>query len=207
MQLYFSPLACSLATRIALYEAGADAAFHRVDLKAHPKRVADGTDFLGLNPKGQVPVLRLDDGELLTENPVILQYVADRFPEAGLAPAEAPERRRLQSWLSFIGSELHVGAFTTLLSKASPEAAKAFALATAAERLAYLDAHLKDREFLQDRFSVADAYLVAVLNWTRAIRLDLSAWPAVAAYHARLLQRPSVARAVGEEFALYSAAA
>jgi glutathione S-transferase len=207
MQLYFSPMACSLATRIALYEAGATAEFRRVDLKARPKRVEDGTDFLSLNAKGQVPVLRLDDGELLTENPVILQYVADRFPEAGLAPRDGAERRRLQSWLSFIGSELHTGVFIALLGKTSPEGARAFALGLAAERLAYLDAHLRGREFLQDRFSVADAYLAAVLNWSRATALDLAAWPTVVAYHQRLLKRPAVARAVAEEFALHAAAA
>ena len=206
MQLYFYPMSCSLATRIALYEAGATADFRRVHVKTQPKQVEDGTDFLAINPKGQVPVLRLDDGELLTENPVILQYVADRFPDAELAPRDPAGRRQLQSWLSFIGSNLHA-VFSTVMRPTSPEAAKAYALERLGERLAYLDAHLQDRAFLQDRFSVADAYLLVVLNWTRSTPLDLATWPALFAYHQRLLQRPSVARAVGEEFALYSAAA
>src|SRR5579863_254967 len=115
MDLYFSPLACSMATRMALYEAGADARFVYVYTKA--KRLADGSDFLAVNAMGQVPVLRTDDGEMLTENPVVLQYVADQFPQSGLAPpAGRIERYKLQRWLSFITSELHKLVFTPLLS-------------------------------------------------------------------------------------------
>jgi glutathione S-transferase len=207
MDLYFSPLACSMATRIALYEAGAEANFHKVDTRASPKRVEDGIEFLTLNPMGQVPVLRTDDGALITENPVILQYVADRFPAAGLIPAEGIERLRVQSWLSFIGSELHAGVFRVLLRSSAPEGAKVFAREAAVERFAHLDAHLTGREFLQGRFSVADAYLLVILTWAGAVKLDLAAYPALAAYHDRLKARPSVARALGEEFTLYKAAA
>lgn len=203
MDLYFSPLACSLASRIALYEAGAEARFDRVDTKA--ARTADGADYRRINPKGLVPALRTDDGEVLTENAAILQYIADRFPEAGLAPAGF-ERYRLQQWLSFVGTELHKLVFQPLLSPKYDEAAKALARSLAAERLAYLDEHLEGREHLLDRFSVADAYLAVVLNWTGAVKLDLAPYPAIVAYRARLQARPALARAVAEEVALYQAA-
>lgn len=207
MDLYFSPMACSMATRIAAYEAGADLNFLKVDTKARPKRVEDGTEFLTVNPMGQVPVLRADDGELIFENAVILQYLADRFPAAGLIPADGPERRRVQSWLSFVGSELHTGVFVALLGKAAPEGAKAFARELLGERLAFLDAHLDGREFLQGKFSVADAYLFVMLTWARYLSIDFGPYPALTAYRDRLQTRPSVARAFAEEFTLFKAAA
>ena len=207
MDLYFSPMACSMATRIAAYEAGAEIKFLKVDTKARPKRVEDGTEFLAINAMGQVPVLRTDDGELIVENPVILQYIADRFPAAGLIAADGPERRKVQSWLSFVGSELHTGVFIALLNPKAPDGAKAFAREIVVERLAYLDAHLTGREFLAGRFSVADAYLFVMLTWARHVALDLSPYPALSAYRDRLQSRPSVARAFGEEFTLFKAAA
>jgi glutathione S-transferase len=207
MDLYFSPMACSMATRIAAYEAGADIRFLKVDTKARPKRVEDGAEFLTINAMGQVPVLRADDGELIVENPVILQYIADRFPASGLIPAEGAERRKVQSWLSFVGSELHTGVFTALLNKAAPEDVKTFARDALAERLAYLDAHLKGREFLAGKFSVADAYLFVMLTWSRYLAIDFSPYPALSAYRDRLQTRPSVARAFDEEFTLFKAAA
>lgn len=207
MDLYFSPMACSMATRIAAYEAGADIRFLKVDTKARPKMVEDGTAFLTINANGKVPVLRTDDGELIVENPVILQYVADRFPAAGLIPADGAERRKVQGWLSFIGSELHSGAFTILLNPKAPDDAKAHVRDLLAERLAHVDAHLKGREFLQGRFSVADAYLFVILNWARYLALDFTPYPALAAYRDRLQTRPSVARAFDEEFTLFKAAA
>lgn len=203
MDLYFSPLACSLASRIALYEAGAEARFNRVDTKAG--RTADGADYRRINPKGLVPALKTDDGEVLTENAAILQYIADRFPDAGLAPAGF-ERYRLQQWLSFIGTELHKLVFQPLLSPKADDAAKALARSQGEERLAYLNEHLEGREYLLDRFSVADAYLAVVLNWAQAVKVDLTPYPAILAYRARLQARPALARAVAEEFALYQAA-
>jgi glutathione S-transferase len=203
MELYFSPLACSLATRIALYEAGAEAKYRQVDLRA--KRTDDGSDFLAINPMGQVPVVRADSGELLTENPVVLQYVADRFPDSGLAPKSGIERYRLQQWLNFVTSELHKLVFNLLFDPTGTEEIKAFALRQAEKRFAHLDKHLDGREFLLDRFTVADAYLVTVLNWTKSVGIDLAKWPAVLAYYKRLLNRPAVAKAVAEEFALYTA--
>jgi glutathione S-transferase len=207
MDLYFSPMACSMATRIAAYEAGADIRFLKVDTKARPKVVEDGTEFLTVNAMGQVPVLRTDDGELIVENAVILQYIADRFPAAGLIPADGAERRKVQSWLSFIGSELHQGVFTVLLNPKTPDGAKAFARERLVERLAHVDAQLKGREFLQGKFSVADAYLFVMLTWARYLSIDFTPYPALSAYRERLQTRPSVAKAFDEEFTLFKAAA
>jgi glutathione S-transferase len=201
MELYFAPLACSMATRIALYEAGAPATFHQVDTRT--KRVADGSDFLAVNAMGQVPVLRTDQGELLTENPVVLQYVADLYPETGLAPQSGMPRYRLQQWLNFVTSELHKLVFNPLLDRGSPDGAKAFARDKAAQRFDYLNDRLSGRDFLLDRFTVADAYLVVVLNWAAFSGVDLAQWPAVQAYFKRMRERPSVGRALAEEFALY----
>jgi glutathione S-transferase len=203
MDLYFSPLACSLASRITVYEAGAEANFVRVDTRAG--RTADGADYRAINPKGLVPALRTDEGEVLTENAAILQYLAERFPEAGLAPTGF-ERHRLRQWLSFIGSELHKYVFTPLLSPKTSSEARTVATEAARDRFAYLNGHLAGREWLLDSFSVADAYLAAVLNWAQAVKFDLAAYPAVAAYRDRLRARPAVARALGEEFALYQPA-
>jgi glutathione S-transferase len=205
MDLYFSPLACSMATRIALYEAGADATYLEVDPAA--KRVqADGSDFYAINPLGLVPVLRTDDGTILTENAAILQYVAEQFSDAGIGAKPGIERSKLQQWLCFIGTELHKGLFAPLLSKTAPAEAKAYALEKGLSRLDYLDNHLKGREYLLDRFSVADAYLVTVINWTMATPpIDLAKWPNLKAYYERTRARPSIARALAEEFALYKA--
>jgi len=203
MELYFAPLACSLATRIALYEAGAEAEFTRVDTKT--KRVADGSDFFAVNAMGQVPVLRTDDGALLTENPAVLQYVADRYPLSGLAPQGGFERYGLQQWLNFITSELHKVVFIPLLDPKAPEGAKSFAREKAGPRLAYLNDYLEDKDYLLDRFTVADAYLVTVLNWTKFSGIDLASYPAIDAYVRRLQQRPSVARAFADELDIYKA--
>lgn len=201
MELYFSPLACSMATRIALYEAGADARYIQ---RGRNKRLQDGSDFYQINPLGMVPTLRTDDGELLTENAAILQYVADCFPQAALAPTGTMERARLQQWLSFIGTELHKAVYLPLLQAKQPAEAKAYALGLADARLGIVDKHLTGREFLLDRFSVADAYLYTVLNWSRVTPIDLTKWPAIEAYRANLSKRPSVAKAVAEEGALYA---
>jgi glutathione S-transferase len=203
MELYFAPLACSLATRIALYEAGAEAEFTRVDTKT--KRVADGSDFLAVNAMGQVPVLRTDDGALLTENPAVLQYVADRYPQSGLAPQGGFERYGLQQWLNFITSELHKVVFIPLLDAKAPEGAKAFAREKAGPRLAYLNDYLDGKDYLLDGFTVADAYLVTVLNWAKPSGIELAEFPAIDAYVRRQHRRPSVAKAFAEELDLYKA--
>jgi glutathione S-transferase len=199
MKLYFSPLACSLATRIALYEAGADATYVEVDLKT--KKTLDGQDYLAVHPLGQVPLLEVD-GAVVTENAAVLQLLAERFPALG--PRDAMERVRLQEWLGFIGTELHKGIFATLFDRASPPAeAKRYALSKADARMQYLASKLEGRELLFDAFSVADAYLFTVLNWAQVTPIDLARWPSVQAYLKRLYRRPSVARAVEEERPLY----
>lgn len=203
MDLYFSPLTCSMATRIALYEAGAKATYYEVDPKTKTVR-QDNSDFYPLNPLGLVPTLRTDDGDILTENAAILQHVADSFPDAKIASGTPRERSRLHQWLCFIGTELHKGLFITLLDrKASPDI-YAYTLAKGTSRLDYLDNYLKGREFLLDHFSVADAYLVTVLNWSIATpQIDLAKWPNVKSYLERLRQRPSIAKAIEEEMVLY----
>lgn len=203
MELFYSPMACSLATRITLYEAGVDARYTEVD--SHTKRTHRGDDYWQINPMGQVPALRTDDGVLLTENAAVLQYVAARFPQAGLLPTDEVQRARLQQWLGFIGTELHKAVFVPLLdAKAGPEV-KAYARSKAALRLDLLQAHFEQHEYLLDRYSVADAYLATVLNWAPYAGVDLNDWPAVHAWHQRISQRPPVARALAEEFALYKA--
>ena len=201
MDLYFAPLACSMATRIALYEAGADAQYI---LRDRNKRLPDGSDFMAVNPLGMVPTLRTDDGEVLTENAAILQYVAERFPQAKLAPAGGMERTRLHQWLCFIGTELHKAVFLPLLQAKQPAEAKTYAAGLADARLSIVDKHLTGREFLLDRFSVADAYLFTVLNWSRLTSTDLTKWPAIEAYLSNLSKRPSVVKAVTEEAALFA---
>ena len=205
MELYFSPLSCAMATRIALYETGDAANFREVDPKTK-RLVDDGSDYLGVYPLGLVPSLRTDDGQLLTENAAILQYVADRFPQAGIATAPGMERSRLHQWLCFIGTELHKGLFVPVLDKKAPPEVKTYILGKGLSRLDYLEKYLTGREFLLDHFSVADAYLVTVINWTMATPpIELSKWPVVKTYYERLRARPSIARAIAEEFELYKA--
>ncbi|WP_315786290.1 MULTISPECIES: glutathione binding-like protein [unclassified Bradyrhizobium] len=205
MDLYFSPLACSLATRIALYEADAAASYFEVDPKTKIV-LNDGSDFRAVNPLGLVPTLRTDDGELLTENAAILQYVADRFPAAKLGTGPGMDRSRLHQWLCFIGTELHKGLFIPILDKTAPDEMKTHVLKKNLSRLDHLENHLQGREYLLDHFTVADAYLVTVINWTMATPpVELAKWPAVKAYYERLRARPSIARAIAEEFVLYKA--
>ncbi|MDE2061312.1 MAG: glutathione S-transferase family protein [Bradyrhizobium sp.] len=205
MDLYFSPLACSLATRIALYESGQEATYLEVDPKTKVVQ-NDGSDFRRINPLGLVPTLRTDEGQVLTENAAILQYVADCFPETRLGTPSGLERSRLHQWLCFIGTELHKGLFVPLLDKKAPPEAKAYTLEKGLSRLDYLENYLNGREFLLDHFTVADAYLVTVINWTMATPpIELAKWPAVKAYYERLRNRPSIAKAIAEEFEMYKA--
>jgi len=205
MDLYFSPLACSMATRIALYEAGAEANYLEVDPRTKVVQ-SDGSDFRQVNPLGLVPTLRTDDGQVLTENAAILQYVADRFPEAGLGTSSGMNRSRLHQWLCFIGTELHKGLFVPLLDKKAPAEIKPYILDKGLSRLDYLESYLTGREFLLDHFTVADAYLVTVINWTMATPpVELAKWPAVKAYYERMRARPHVASAMAEELKLYKA--
>ena len=204
MDLYFSPLACSMASRICLYEAGADARFVEVDPTTHTL-LEDGSPLSSVTPLALVPALRTDDGELLVENAAVLQHIANVHPAAELAPTDVRGRERLQQWLCFVGTELHKVVFTPLLDDAAPAGAKEYALSKVRPRFDLLARHLEGREFLLDRFTVADAYLVTVLQWSIATPIDLGHWPALAAYVARLRKRPSVAKAVAVELPLYQA--
>jgi glutathione S-transferase len=201
MELFFSPMACSLASRTAIYEAGGSAAFTQVDGKT--KRTADGRDYWQINPMGQVPALRLPTGEVLTENAAVLQWLAETWPQAGLLPADPTARAQVRQWLGFVGTELHKAVFVPMLDPRAAADVKAYARDNAALRLGVLDAHLRTHEHLAGDYGIADIYLTVVLNWAPFAGVDLAAWPAVQAYQRRIGQRPAVARALKEEFALY----
>lgn len=199
MKLYFSPLACSLASRIALYETGAVAEIIEVDPKT--KKTSDGRSFLDIHPLGLVPLLETDDGMLLSENAAILQWLA-RGTE--LAPSGGAELARFHQWLGFIGTELHKAVYVPLLDAKAPKDAKSYALSKSGPRLAWVEAHLTGREHLLDRFTIADAYLFTVLNWTIVTPISLDPYPAIRAYHKRMRARPHFDRAFGEERVLYA---
>lgn len=202
LQLYFSPMACSLASRIALMEAGLEARYHQVHLST--KKVADDDgDFRGISSKGAVPVLVLDNGERLTESAAVLQYIADLKPERGLAPPPGdPDRYRLQEWLSFIGAEIHKAfLFPTFWYKDDGSLAKPRARIT--QTLSVPSAHLADREFVVgQRFTVADAHLAWALLLLRPAGVDIAQWPSLSAYLKRMQARPTVRDAIATEIAL-----
>ncbi len=195
MKLYISPGACSMASNIALHEAGIQFELSKVDKRT--KR-ADGVDFVTINPKGYVPALRLDDGQVLTENVVVLQYIADLNPAAKLAPAAGTmERYRLQEWLSFINSELHKS-FTPLFSSEATEDMKTYSRNNLAKRLAYLEGALGDKKYLMgDQFTIADAYLFTVLGWGSHVGVDFG--PKLKSYVERVRARPHVIEAMTAE--------
>jgi glutathione S-transferase len=195
MKLYYTTGACSLASNIALREAGIPFEMSKVDKRT--KRV-DGVEFVTINPKGYVPALRLDDGQVLTENVAVLQYIADLNPGARLAPpAGTLERYRLLEWLSFINSELHK-AFTPLFSSEATEETKTYARNNLAKRLAYLDGALGDNKYLAgDQFTVADAYLFTVLGWGVHVAVDIG--PKLKSYVDRVRARPHVIEAMTAE--------
>ncbi|MBM3525495.1 MAG: glutathione transferase GstA, partial [Alphaproteobacteria bacterium] len=198
MKLYYSPGACSLSPHIILREAGLAFDVEKVDLKA--KKTEKGADFTTINAKGQVPTLQLDSGEILTEGPVIVQYIADQKPGAGLAGAAGTmERYRVQEWLNHITSELHKG-FSPLFRPNTPDAYKDIAKANLAAKFDGLEKHLAGRQYLMgDKFTVADAYLFTVVGWTKFVGVDLAKWPKLAAYHARVAARPKVQEALKAE--------
>lgn len=202
LQLYFSPMACSLASRIALMEAGLDARYHQVHLLT--KTIADDdSNFRGISSKGAVPVLVLENGERLTESAAVLQYIADLSPERGLAPPPGdPDRYRLQEWLSFTGAEIHKAfLFPTFWYRDDGSLAKP--RARIAQTLSVPSAHLADREFLVgDRFTVADAHLTWALLLLRAAGVDIAQWPSLSAYLGRMQTRPAVRDAIATEMAL-----
>ncbi|HEX5340689.1 MAG TPA: glutathione transferase GstA [Gammaproteobacteria bacterium] len=192
MKLYYSPGACSMAPHIVLNELGLPYEAVPVDTHTH-KLVKTGADYYAINPKGYVPAIELDDGSLLTEVAAILQYLADRKPEAGLLAAPGSmQRYRTIEWLTFISSELHKG-FSPLWNPDMPEVAKGMFLDKLKTRFALLDAHLADNEFLMGKqFTVADAYAYTILNWSTFLKIDMSPWPQVQAYMKRVAVRVKV---------------
>ncbi|WP_439574502.1 glutathione binding-like protein [Phreatobacter sp.] len=203
MDLYSAPLACSLASHITVLEAGLPVAVTYVDNRR--KTTSRGEDFWTVSPHGYVPALRLDSGEVLNEGPAVLQYLADQKPETGLAPAwGTPERYRLIDTLNYLSTEVHKRIFAPLFSTRSSEATKEEVRPLLAKSLDALSIRLGERDFLVgETFTVADAYLVTLLNWFRHVGTDLKQWPVMAAYHKRMLARPSVARAMAAEMAEY----
>ena len=198
MKLYYVPGACSLAPHIALREAGL--AFELDKMDPATRRTADGEDYLKVNPKASVPALRLDNDEVLTEVAVILQYIADQKPGAGLAPAVGTlERYRLHEWLNFVATEMHKQ-FSPFFNPKLPPAWRENQLNVLAKRFDILAGRLKSQPYLMgNRFTVADAYLFVVLNWTNLFKLDMSQWPALTDYLGRIAARPAVQTALKAE--------
>lgn len=197
MKLYYTTGACSLSPHIALREAGAEFQLVKV---GKDKLAADGKDFRTINPYGYVPALQLDDGEILVEGPAIVQYIADRYPAAKLAPPNGTlERYRLQSALGFINSELHKtigGLFNPTLS----EDAKAATIEKIESRLTQLSAQMAGKHWIaNDSFSVADGYLYTVLRWLKHFKIDIDQWPVLAAHQKRVGSRPAVQAALQAE--------
>ncbi|NIO08387.1 MAG: glutathione transferase GstA, partial [Deltaproteobacteria bacterium] len=176
MKLFYKSGACSLASHISLREAGLT--FEREAVDTQQKKTEKGRDYLTINPKGYVPALELDNGEVLTEGPAILQYIGDQNPKSGIVPAAGTfERNRVQEWLNFVTSEIHKS-FSPLFRPTTPDAYKTIGRELLTRRLSYVAEHLKGKSYLVgDGFTVADAYLFTVLNWSPRINLDLGEWP------------------------------
>jgi glutathione S-transferase len=198
MKLYYTPGACSVSPHIALCEAGIPHEIDKVDLKE--KKTSTGANYMAINPKGYIPALQLDNGELLVEGAVIVQYIADQKPESGLAPkAGTMERYRLQEWLTFISSELHK-TFSPLFNAAMPEEGKKIFRDRLAMRFGYVDKQLAGKDYLMgSKFCVADGYLYNMVRWARRVNLDLTAFPNVVAFEKRMEARPKVIEALKAE--------
>ncbi|WP_371423900.1 glutathione transferase GstA [Tardiphaga sp.] len=198
MKLYYSPGACSLSPHIALLEAGLPYDLVKVDLKA--KKLENGDDYLAINPKGQVPALGLDSGELLTEGPVIVQYIADEAAAKNLAPANGSNaRRQLQEYLGFINGELHKN-FSPLFQPVFDDEVKGFFRTRLMGKFKYLDGQLAGKDYLMGKdFSVADGYLFVMLKWADRMSIDLSEFKNLMAYKDRVAARPPVQEALTKE--------
>lgn len=198
MKLYYTPGACSQSPHIVLREVGADFTLVKVDLKN--KTTEHGEDFLQINPKGYVPALEIEPGTVLTEGPAIVLYLANKYPAAKLAPpAGSLERYQLQSWLTFINSEVHK-AFGPLFNPTMPDEAKLLFKQQIAKRFDYLQSHLSKHDYLMPSgFSVADAYLFVISGWSKSMGIDLHKWPALVAYRQRIGERPAVKATLAAE--------
>ncbi len=191
MKLYFAPGSCSQASHIALHESGLS--FETEKLIPSTMKTESGADFLEINPKGYVPTLKMDDGNILTEGAVILQFIADQNPGSGLAPkAGTLERYRLQEWLNYIATEIHKS-YSPMFNKAFPEEVKTNFRNQLTRRLGLVETQLSKTQYLMgDKFTVCDAYLFVVLNWSAGVGFDLSQFPKITDYLARIVARPSV---------------
>ena len=198
MKLYYSPGACSLSPHIALEEAGLK--YEAISAPTKTKVLPDGSDYRKINPLGYVPYLVLDDGTGLREGPAIVQYIADQAPEKKLAPANGTlARYQLQSWLNFIGTEVHKG-FSPLFNPAMPAEAKKISAERLHDRLKWVDGELAGKQFLLgEHFSVADAYLFTVTGWAGFVGLDIAHLKHIAAYRERIAARPAVQAAMKAE--------
>lgn len=198
MKLFYSPGACSLSPHIVLNELDLPYTVEKVDLKTHT--TASGADFYTLNAKGYVPALQLDNGEVLTEGPAIVQYLAEQKPQANLLPAAGSLGRvRVQEWLNFIGTELHktLGA---LFNPSISAEAKSRTLNTFGKRLGFVEKALQGKDYLTGKaFSVADAYLFTIVNWAPMLGIDLTPWPTVAQFQKRVASRPAVQKTLQAE--------
>jgi len=198
MKLYYAPGACSLSPHIVARELGINVELQKVNTK--DKSMEGGGDFWQVNGKGYVPTLELDSGERLTEGPAIVQYLADQKPDAGLAPKNGTlERYKLQEWLNFLTSEIHKQ-FSPLFKPNTPEEYKKIAKENLAGRFQWLDKQLAGKDYLMGKpFTVADAYLFVLTNWTKPTQIDLSQWPNVQAFNKRVAARPKVKEAMQAE--------
>jgi glutathione S-transferase len=198
MKLYFAPGACSLSPHIVAQEAGIPLTLVKVDLAT--KKLADGSDFLAINPKGYVPALQLDSGELLTEGPAIVQYLADQKPATKLVPvAGTLERYHVQEMLGFINSELHK-TFSPLFRPTTSAELRQDREDYLRKRFGLIENQLAKGPYLfGEQFTVADAYLFVVANWSNFVKLDLSAFPKLLAFQARVAARPGVQAAMKAE--------
>jgi len=198
MKLYYTPGACSLASHIALQESGFP--FEIDKLNASTKTTSAGEDYLQINPKGYVPAIRLNNGIVLTECAVILQYIADQKPDSGLAPkAGTMERYRLQEWLNFIGTEIHKS-YGPLFNKTTTDEVKNSARILLSKRLAYVESQLANKPYLMgSNFTVADAYMFVTLSWSDHAGFDLSQFPRIEEYVAKIRIRPAVHAAMKAE--------
>jgi len=198
MKLYYSPGACSLSPHIALLEAGLPFDLVKVDLRA--KKLENGDDYLQVNPKGQVPALALDNGELVTEGPVIVQMIADKAADKNLAPArDHADRYKLQAWLTYINSELHKN-LGPQFSPVLADDAKAFFKDRVMGKFKYLETAIAGKDYVMGKqFTVADGYLFTMLSWAERLKFDLSAMPNLVAYKARVGARPKVQEALVKE--------
>ena len=198
MKLYFSPGACSLSPHIVLRETGTR--FDLEQVNNQEKKTKSGVDYWSINGKGQVPVLELDNGDRLTEGPVIVQWIADHNPGAGLIPpAGNHERYRVLEWLNFVTSELHK-VYAPLFRPTTPDAFKDISRENLGKRFDWLDRQLAGKQYLMgEAFSVADAYLFTVLRWSDRVKLDLAKWTNITAYMARVAARPKVQEAMKAE--------